>query len=291
MIRGRNIAIAVVVILVVIVASGVPYTVGQTQNAVVLEFGKLQRIERAAGLHFKVPFVEQVRRYSNQVLSLDASPQHYTTQDGDDISVDYFVKWRIKDLKRFYAAFDGSQAHARAELADAAGKGLEKRVSKRTLIDLVTEDDGATAASVLKTLQQKFSGKGVQVLDMRVRRINLPDSVSQSIYGRMKSSEEQQAKQIRAQGAEKAETIRAKARSQRAEILAEAYRKAQAIRGDGDAQAAAIYARAYRQAPDFYRFYRSLQIYRQGWSNKRDWLLLGSHSPLFSFFNNPSGKH
>ncbi len=287
--QAKNIVIAVVVILLVIVASGVPYTLGQSQDAVVLSFGRLSRVEHNAGLHFKLPFVDQVRRFSTRVLSVNAAPQNYTTKDGDNISVDYFIKWRIKDAKAFYEAFGANPAHASASLEDVAGKRLGKLVAGHSLTDLAADDNGANTSGVLNALRKQFSGKGIKVVDMRVRRINLPDSVSQAIYARMKSGQEQLAKQIRARGEEQAETIRAKAQSQRADILAQAYQQAQTIRGDGDARAAAIYADAYHKAPAFYRFYRSMEIYRHGWNGRHDWMVVGPDRPLLKPFGQPSG--
>ena len=291
MITVRNIAIAVVAIILVIVASRVPYAVGQSQQAVLLEFGHVRRIETTPGLHFKWPFVERARRFSTRVLTLNASPQNYTTKDGDNVSVDYFLKWRIKDVKRFFQNTGGSLGQVRNALSQQADSTLRKQVSQHTLTQLVAQDDGDTDKAVLKALQSKVSGMGVGVLGMHVRRINLPDSVSKSIYARMKSAQEQLAKHLRAQGAEQAQTIRAKAQHQRSDILAQAYRKAEEIRGEGDAQAAKIYAGAYGKDPEFYRFYRSLQIYRDGWKDKHDRLVLEPGSPLLQYFNAPSVKH
>lgn len=292
MFSAKTITAAVVVFVVLVVAGSAPYAVDQSQHALVLEFGHVQRVENRPGLHFKLPFVEQVHLFSTRVLTFNASPQSFTTKDGDNVTADYFVKWRIKDIKPFYEATGGSLAHVRNRLSQIAEAELRQQISRRSLTALVSQDHGGMANAVLKVLQHKISNMGVQVIDMHVRRINLPDSVSKSIYARMKASQQQLAKQLRAEGSEQAETIRAKAERQRSDILANAYRQAEEIRGEGDAEAAGIYAQAYAKNPEFYRFYRSMQIYRDGWNSKQDRLVLAPDSPLFDYFHGPSGgKH
>lgn len=291
MLNAKTITAAIVVIVVLVVAGSAPYTLGQSQQGLVLEFGHVKRIENTPGLHFKVPFVEQVHRFSARVLTFNASPQSFTTKDGDNVTVDYFVKWRVKDVRLFYQATGGSLAHVRNRLSRIADAELRQQISQRSLTALVSQDHGGMAAAVLKSLQSKISHMGVQIIDMHVRRINLPDSVTKSIYEKMKSAQQKQAKQLRAEGAEQAETIKAQAERQRSDILADAYRQAEEIRGEGDAEAASIFAQAYAKNPKFYRFYRSMQIYREGWKSKQDRLVLAPDSPLFDYFHGPSGKH
>ncbi|MDR0233927.1 MAG: protease modulator HflC [Zoogloeaceae bacterium] len=252
------------------------FTVDQRQYALVLQFGEVKRVIKTPGLEWKWPLIQNVRFVDNRILTLDSpEPELFITSEKKNVQVDSFVKWRITDPHLFYVSVNNDESRAGIRLAQTINDGLRAEFGRRTVHDVVS---GAR-----DTIMEDMRGKanldaqkiGVEVIDVRLKRVELPPNVSDNVYERMRSERKQVANQLRAQGAAEAERIRA-----------EAYREAQTIRGEGDARAAAIYAQTYGQNPEFYAFYRSLEAYRASFANKQDLLVVEPNSDFFRYLKN-----
>jgi membrane protease subunit HflC len=260
------------------------YIVSQTERAVLLRFGRVVEADVQPGLHMKVPYVNQVRRFDARLMTLDAPTQRFLTLEKKAVMVDAYAKWRVKDADRFYTATAGMKATADERLARRLESGLRDQFGKRTLHEVVSGERDALMADITASLNRMADQElGIEVVDVRVKAIDLPKEVNRSVFERMSTEREREAREHRAKGNELAEGIRADADRQRRVLLAEAYRESEEVRGDGDATAAGIYAKAYGQDPDFYAFYRSLQAYKQGFSSKDDVLVLDPSSEFFRF--------
>jgi membrane protease subunit HflC len=282
---GNRSVIALIVGVVAVVALWNSfYIVSQTERAVLLRFGRVVEADVQPGLHMKVPYMNQVRRFDARLMTLDAPTQRFLTLEKKAVMVDAYAKWRVKDADRFYTATAGMKATADERLARRLESGLRDQFGKRTLHEVVSGERDALMADITASLNRMADQElGIEVVDVRVKTIDLPKEVNRSVFERMSTEREREAREHRAKGNELAEGIRADADRQRRVLLAEAYRESEETRGDGDAQAAAIYAKAYGQDPDFYAFYRSLQAYKQGFSNKGDVLVLDPSSDFFRF--------
>lgn len=286
--QTKLVAIAGLLLLVVMVVNAAVYTVDEREKAVVVRFGEVVRIDAKPGLHMKTPFVEDVRFYDSRILTLDAEPQPFLTKEKKSVLVDSYVKWRIIDVLRFYVAVGGDEMKARERLGQVINSGLRDEFGKRTVHDVIS-GDRRKIMELLSVNADKEAGEyGIEVVDVRIQRVDLPNEVSQSVYSRMEAERARTAKELRAQGAETAEKIRAKADRQREILLAEAYRDAERLRGEGDARATAIYARAYNANPEFYSLYRSLQAYKESFNNKEDILVVDPSADFFKYFKNPN---
>jgi membrane protease subunit HflC len=269
---------------VVILGSLAVFTVDETQTAIRFRLGEIVEANYDPGLHFKVPFINNVRKYDARVQSLDTDPERFLTAEKKNVIVDSFVIWRIADVGRFYTAVAGDPNRANLRLDQIIKDGLRSEFSKRTLQEVVS-GDRRQIMEILSTIASREAKQlGIDVLDVRIKRINLPDEVSSSVFRRMRAERERVARDFRSRGAEAAERIRADADRQSTVILAEAYRDAERTRGEGDARAAEIYAKAYGRNPDFFGFYRSLNAYRGAFSSKDDILVLQPESPFFRYF-------
>ncbi|WP_263261582.1 protease modulator HflC [Pseudomonas sp. RIT-PI-S] len=282
---GNRSVIALIVGVVVAVALWNSfYIVSQTERAVLLRFGRVVEADVQPGLHMKVPYVNQVRRFDARLMTLDAPTQRFLTLEKKAVMVDAYAKWRVKDADRFYTATAGLKATADERLARRLESGLRDQFGKRTLHEVVSGERDALMADITASLNRMADQElGIEVVDVRVKAIDLPKEVNRSVFERMSTEREREAREHRAKGNELAEGIRADADRQRRVLLAEAYRESEEVRGDGDAQAASIYAKAYSQDPEFYAFYRSLQAYKQGFSSKGDVLVLDPSSDFFRF--------
>jgi membrane protease subunit HflC len=261
-------AIAGLLLLVFVVVNATVYTVDEREKAVVVRFGEVVRIDAKPGLRVKTPFLEDVRFYDSRILTLDAEPQPFLTKEKKSVLVDSYVKWRIVDLLKFYVAVGGDEMKARERLGQVINSGLRDEFGKRTVHDVIS-GDRRKIMELLSVNADKEAGEyGIEVVDVRIQRVDLPNEVSQSVYRRMEAERARTAKELRAQGAETAEKIRANADRQREILLAEAYRDAERLRGEGDARATAIYASAYSVNPEFYSLYRSLNAYKEIFNNK-----------------------
>lgn len=262
------------------------YIVAQTERAVLLQFGRIVEADVKPGLHVKIPYVNQVRKFDARLLTLDSPTQRFLTQEKKAVMVDAYAKWRVADAERFYTATSGLKQIADERLSRRLEAGLRDQFGKRTLHEVVSGERDGLMADITRSLNTMASKElGIEVLDVRVKAIDLPKEVNRSVFERMSTEREREAREHRAKGSELAEGIRADADRQRRVLLAEAYREAEEARGDGDAQAAAIYSKAYGQDQEFYAFYRSLKAYRESFSNKGDVMVLDPSSEFFQFLN------
>lgn len=277
------------VALIVIAALGVlginsVFVVTELERAVLLEFGAVIRADIEPGLHFKKPFINEVRKFDARVLTLDANPERFLTLEKKAVIVDSFAKFQVNDAERFYTATSGDVSRAEILLRNRINNGLRNEIGNRSLHEVVSGERDELMTILTKRLDEVARVElGVGVVDVRVKRIDLPPEVSQSVYNRMNTERDIEAREHRAQGQELAAGIRADADKQREVILAEAYAKAEEARGEGDAQSASIYASAFNKDPEFYKFYRSMNAYINTFNNKGDVLLIDPQSDFFQY--------
>ena len=281
-----KIVVSILVLLSVIALTQSLYVVSETQRAVLLRFGEIVRFDVPPGLHFKLPIINTVRKFDARILTLDADPQRYLTSEKKALIVDSFVKWRIKDVAKFFTTTGGDEERLKRLLAQRVDTGLRNEFGVRTVKEVVSgeRDELMTKlASHLDSIAQEELG--VEVIDLRVKKIDLPSQVSDSVYNRMRTERERLARELRAQGNEVAAVIRARADKSKTVILADAYREAEETKGDGDAVATATYASAYSKDPEFYDFTRSLKAYQATFQNKSDILLIDPDSDFFKYLD------
>ncbi|MBI1398431.1 MAG: protease modulator HflC [Betaproteobacteria bacterium] len=281
----------VVLIIALVVASLAMFTVDQRQYAVVFRLGEIVGVKTKPGLYFKAPLIDRVRYFDGRILTIDTDePDLFLTSEKKNVLVDSFVKWRIVDVKQYYVSVGGNEQRARIRLMQTVNDSLRAEFGKRTIHDVVSGERDQIMDIMREKADTDARKIGVQVIDVRLKRVDLPQEVSDSVYGRMKAERERVAKQLRSLGTEESEKIRADADRQREVIIAEAYRDAQRIKGEGDAKASAIYAKAFTEDPDFYAFYRSLDAYRQTFTNKGDVMVLDPSSEFFKYMRGAGGK-
>src|SRR4249919_161773 len=275
------------VVAVLLVASQSLYTVDQRQYAIKFQLGEIIETLPNAGLYAKLPLVQNVKTYDKRVLVLDnAEPDRITTSEKKPLLVDFFVLWRIVDVKQYYVSVQGDEEAARRRLSQTVRSNLAEEFNKRTMHDAIsTERDRITAVTRQKA-DADAKTIGVEVVDVRLRRIELPPDVTGPVYQRMESERRRVANELRSMGAAESEKIRADADRQRQVTLADAYRQAQKIKGEGDAKASAIFAQAYGQSPEFYSFYRSLEVNRASFRTKSDLMVLDPSAEFFQYFKN-----
>jgi len=267
------------------------FTVDQRQNAMVFRLGEVVSIKTSPGLYWKLPLFDNVRFFDVRILTLDSDePERFITSEKKPVLVDSFVKWRIIDVKQYYNSVKGDEALARIRLMQTVNDNLRAEFGKRTVHDVVSGERDRIMELMRERADQDGRTIGVQVLDVRLKRVDFTPEVSESVYSRMVAERKRVANEQRSLGFAESEKIRADAERQRSVIIAEAYRDAQRIKGDGDAKESAIYARAFQQSPEFYAFYRSLEAYRQSFKNKGDLLILEPSSDFFKYLKNPSGR-
>ena len=275
------------VVVALLVLSGSAFTVDQRQRALVLQLGEIKDVVEQPGLHFKWPLIQNVRYFDTRILTWDDSePQSFITAENKPVLVDAFVKWRIVDVKKYYVSVNDETAAARRITQTVTGL-LREEFGKRTVHDVVSGERHEIMNTVRDKVDQDVRSLGVQVVDVRLKRVDLPQEVSADVYRRMESERKRVAAEKRSTGSAEAEKTRADADKQREVIIAQAYRTAQRIQGEGDAKAAAIYAKAFKENPEFYSFYRSLEAYRAAFKNKSDVLVLDPNSEFFKYFRNP----
>jgi modulator of FtsH protease HflC len=265
------------------------YTVRQDQRAILLKLGEVQQSDIKPGLHFKLPLIENVRKFDSRILTLDSQPERFLTSEKKNVMVDFFVKWRIANLDQYYRSTRGDEQRALLRLSQIMKDGLRSEFGKLTIQEAVSGERAKILGPLEVDANKAAKELGIQVVDVRLKRIDLPAEVASSVYQRMEAERARVAADFRARGKEAGERIRANADRERTVILANAYRQSQILRGQGDAKAAEIYAKAYNKDPSFYAFYRSLEAYRQSFSGKNDVLLLEPNSQFFRFFNNAQG--
>lgn len=285
--RTASIVIALAAALVL---STSVFVVKESELAVLFQFGAVQPREFPPGLHFKWPFLQNVRKFDRRILTLDSQPERYLTSEKKDVYVDFFVKWRINNVTRFYTSTSGDEAIANQRLSPIVRQALGKAFNERTLKEVVSGGRADVAQVILDATKDAVDDLGIEVVDVRIKRIDLPDEVSESVYRRMRAERTKVANELRSQGTEQGETIRAKADKERQVTLAEAGRDAAQARGEGEAEAAKIYAAAYTKDPEFYAFYRSLEAYRESFRNKDGVLVLDPDSEFFKYFGEGAAR-
>jgi membrane protease subunit HflC len=287
---GKSLGLLIVLGLAIIVGSQSLFIVKETETALTLQFGQIVESDIAAGLHIKTPFLQNVKKFDARILTLDAQPARFLTAGKKYVIVDAFVKWRIQDVLKYYKATSGDRFEASNRLADLANKGLRNEFGVRSLHEVVSgeRDQLMTklTADLNKETQEEF---GIEVLDVRVKAIDLPEELSNDVYRRMRAERDREAKEIRSEGNELAEGIRAEADRNKTVTLANAYRESEQIKGEGDATAANIYSKAYSKDSEFYAFTRSLKAYTETFRNQ-DVLLLKPDSDFFRYMKDSKGK-
>ena len=277
-----------IVFLGFVVLSNSVFIVSETQRGVLLKFGEVVRADLQPGLHWKVPFVDSVRKFDGRILTVDSTPERYFTQEQKQLIVDSYAKFRIIDTAKYYTATSGEEFRAAALLSQRINDDLRNQVAGRTDQEVVSgERDQLMEAVKARLNQTVLTELGVEVIDVRVKKIDLPNEVSQSVYRRMNAEREKEAKELRSEGKEIAEGMRAEADRKVTVIEAEAVRDAEIIRGDGDATATGIYANSFNRDPEFYAFTRSLNAYQQTFASGRDSMLLQPDSQFFQYLGNP----
>ncbi|MBQ0713281.1 MAG: protease modulator HflC [Porticoccus sp.] len=288
---SRSTGLLVLLAALLLLGSSTLYVIQETEKAVKLRFGRLIQTDIQPGLHFKIPLAEKVRKFDARVLTLDAEPSSFFTVEKKRLIVDVFSKWRIVDVDTYYRATGGNEMVAQDRLASRVNDGLRNQFGARTLHEVVSGERDQLMEHLTDSLNTTVrESLGVEVVDVRVKGIDLPPEVSEQVYRRMKAEREKEARILRSEGGEQAEKIRADADRQKTILLANAYRDAEQTRGKGDAQATATYAKAYSKDAEFYAFVRSLNAYREAFSSKGDVLLVDPDSDFFHYLNSQKGK-
>ncbi|KAB2898774.1 MAG: protease modulator HflC [Xanthomonadales bacterium] len=280
----RNTLLAVVAIALFLVGNSA-YVVTEAQTAILLQFGRIVRTDIAPGLHWRIPFMQQPKRFDKRLLSFDSQPERSLTAEKKDVTIDFFVKWRIIDAARYYVAAAGDELQARDRIAPKVKEGLRRAVNTRTLQELVAGGRVDLTKELVADANKGTQELGIEIVDLRIKRIDLPEdgTVIGSVYERMKAERKKVASQLRAEGEELARTIRADAQRQVQVIKAEAMRDAEKTRGEGDATASQTYAAAYGRNPEFYAFYRSLEAYRDVFGADNATLVLDPRSEFLHY--------
>ena len=280
--------LGIVVVSALVLLSLSMFTVDQRQFALVLQLGEIKRVIDQPGLNFKIPLIQNVRYFERRIITLDNDePERFITSEKKNVLVDSFIKWRIVDPSLFYISVGGDEERARTRLNQTVNAGLREEFGKRTVHDVVSGERDKIMEEMRVKANVDARRIGVEIVDVRLKRVELPTEVSERVYSRMEAERKRVANELRAEGAAEAEKIRADADRQREVIIAEANRDAQKIKGEGDAKAAAIYAAAFSQSPAFYAFYRSLEAYRGSFNNKGDMVVVEPGSDFFKYMKNP----
>jgi membrane protease subunit HflC len=289
--NNKSLFILGLLALLFFVTSNSLFVVKETERAVVLKFGAVVRPDVQPGLHFKIPFVNTVRSFDARLLTLDSPSERYLTLEKKAVIVDSYTKWRIADVQKFYTSTSGDEFNAQNLLAQRVKAGLRDQFGKRSMYEVVSGQRDELMDTLTARLDKAMRTElGIEVVDIRVKQIDLPSEVSESVYARMNTERQREAREHRAMGRELAEGISAAADRQRTVIEANAFRDSQVLRGEGDATAASIYAKAYSQDPEFYAFIRSLEAYRNSFSSKSDIMVVDPSSDFFRYLGDSKGK-
>lgn len=285
----KNFSIAILALLLILVVSSV-FVIYEGQRGIVFQFSKIKRDSATdqmmvfePGLHFKIPFIESVRKLDARIQTLDEGPDRFVTSEKKDLMVDSFVKWRIVDFSTYYLRTSGSVDNARALLKQKVNNGLRTEFGNRTIKDIVSGERSSIMEQALASASSSREELGIEVVDVRIKAINLPTEVSNSIYERMRAERTAVAKEHRSQGQEQAEIIRSTIDAKITVMVAEAQKNASTVMGEADAEAAKIYAEAYQKDAEFYRFYRSLEAYEKSFSSKNDIMVVKPDSDFFNY--------
>ena len=275
------------VLAVVVLTSMSLFTVDQRERAIVFQLGEVKEVITTPGLHFKWPLIQNVRYFDARILTLDTpDAERYITSEKKNLLVDTFVKWKINDARQYYISV-GDELQAQTRISQTVNATLREEFGKHTVQEVVSKDRDDIMKVVRERANQDAKKIGVEIIDVRLKRVDLPQEVSESVYKRMDAERKSVANQLRSEGSSEAERIRAEADKEREVIIANAYKEAQRIKGEGDAKAAGVYAQAFGEDPEFYAFYRSLEAYRSSFKNRSDVLVLEPNSEFFKYLKSP----
>jgi membrane protease subunit HflC len=267
------------------------FTVRETELAIKFRFGEIVRADYGPGLHFMVPMVNNIRKFERRIDTRNYPSEQFLTSEGKILRIDFYIKWRIADVGTYYQATAGGDREiAAGRLGSIVKDGIKGVIARRTIQQVVAAERAEFTGEILKLAEGSTRGLGLELVDVRVKKIDLPEEVSESVFSRMRQDFDRQAKRLRAEGEESAEKLRSEADRQRTEIIAEAYRESEIIRGEGDAKSADIYARAYNRNAEFYSFHRSLQAYREAIGTENDVLVISPDSEFFKYLNRPNRR-
>ncbi|MEN8166271.1 MAG: protease modulator HflC [Pseudomonadota bacterium] len=287
--KNLKLLIPVIALLAVAVYASA-FVVNQWEVALKLRLGEIVDSDYEPGLHWRVPVINDVRKFDARIQTLDAQPQRFLTIEKKDVIVDSFAKWRISNVAQYFRSTGGSEAKTSRLLAERINTSLRDEFGKRTIKEVVSGERAEIMALLTKDSDAKAAELGVEILDVRVKQIDLPPEVSESVYDRMRAERERVARDLRAQGGEAAEKIQAEADRERVVIVADAYKQAEQLRGEGDGKSAETYASAYNQDAEFYAFYRSLNAYKKSFSDRSDVMVLQPDSDFFRYLKSQRGE-
>jgi membrane protease subunit HflC len=286
--NSRVLQLAIGVLVLLWLASAAMFQVKETELAIKFRLREIVGTDFGPGLHLMIPWINGVQKFDRRVLTRNYPAEPFLTSEGKFLNVDFYVKWRVTDVQQYYLATNGDEEAAAGRLAEIVKDGLKGVIAKRTIQQVVAAERAEFIGDILEVAGQSVGQLGLTLVDVRVKRIDLPDDVSESFYGRMRQNFAREASQLRAEGDEQAQRIRAEAERERTELLAVGNRDAEVIRGEGDAKAAATYARAYQRYPEFYSFHRSLQAYRNSIGKSNDVLVIAPKGEFFKYLKQSS---
>ena len=285
-----KVLVAIAVLVLGIIGSASLFVVNETETAILFKWGKIQDANYEPGLHFKLPFINNVRKFDNRIQTFDAKPEDYLTEEKKILVVDSFIQWRIDDVREFYTAMRGDMDIAQERIATIVKEGLRNEFGKRNMYEVISGERHVIMDDINKSANKDVKPFGVRIIDVRIKRIEFPPKVSNKIFRRMETERTRIAKELRAEGKESAAKITAEADRQVTILKADAYKEAETIRGDGDAKAADIYAQAYGKDPEFFSFYRSLNAYQNTFNSAADIMVVEPDSDFFDYFKNNKGR-
>jgi membrane protease subunit HflC len=289
--QAKTLGFVISLLIIAFIGANSLYIISEYQRGVLLRLGKLHDGDIKPGLHVKIPFVDEVRVFDARILTVDTRPERFLTIEKKSMEVDSFTKWRIIDVGKYYTATNGEEERAQRLLAQRVNEGLRNQFAQRSLQEVVSGERDLLMVELVDQLNQfTQTSLGVEVIDVRVKKIDLPESLSEAVFRRMRAEREREATELRSKGREQGEIIRADADRQKAVIEAEAYRDSELLRGEGDAKATAIYSQAYNKDPEFYAFQRSLTAYRSSFSSKDDIMLVDPDGDFFRYLNDANAK-
>jgi len=279
--------LGIVLVVALIIGYFSIFFVDEREKAILFRLGEIVRTDYEPGIYFKIPFINNIRKFDSRILTVDSAPEQFLTSEKKNVIVDSFVKWRVTDAGDYFKSMGGDERRAMDRISQIVKDGFRNEFGKRTIQEAVSGERSQIMESLAINAGKQLKPFGVEVIDVRIKRIDFSRDISNSVYNRMESERSRVAKEFRSRGEEEAERIRADADRQREVIMAEAYRDAERLRGEGDKEAARIYANAHNKDPNFYALYRSLAAYEAAFSNKNDIVILEPDADFFKFFKNP----
>ena len=285
-----RILILILVIALAFVGLSSVFTVSETEYALKFQLGRVLKADYEPGLHFKAPFINNVRKFDRRILTLDTQPEHMITSEQKFVNVDSFIKWRITDVAQFYISTQGNERNALNRLDSIIKDRIRNQIASRTLVEVVSEQRVDTMQDIQSRANEAAQEFGIEIVDVRIKAVELPEDVRESVFRRMAADRQKEANRYRFEGREEAERIRADADRQAQVILAEAEREGQTLRGEGDAVATRVYADSYSQDEELYAFYRSLQAYGNAFGGNQDVMVIDPSSSFFDYFGTDESR-